>query len=92
MLKPTKKAILVELKEDYEHVVVTEQKYATRTKGVCIDSGVPEFEHLVGLVVYFPAYKDDAEATYQGRKYAFVETENILGYDDGDDLFKEEIA
>lgn len=91
MLKPTKKALLVEPQEDYAHVVVTEQKYATKTKGLCLTSGDDEYKYLEGKIVYFPAYKDDAEAEVNGKKYVFIEIKNVLGYDDGDDLKAEEI-
>lgn len=36
-LKPLPGRILVELREKYEYVATTEQKYDTKTSGICVD-------------------------------------------------------
>lgn len=40
-LKPLPGRILVELREKYEYVATTEQKYDTKTSGICVDMELP---------------------------------------------------
>lgn len=78
MVTPTKDYILVELKDEYEHIAVTEQKYDTKTKGVCKRVGDPEHKRWVGKVVYWESYKDDTKTT---DGLAFIKTEFVMGYE-----------
>lgn len=96
-LTPLPGRILVELCDRYEHVATTEQKYDTRTSGICIDVG-PTPYNLVGKVspdefdsaaqglkgkrVFWEEYKDGAVIEREGKKYAFIKIEDLDGYED----------
>jgi co-chaperonin GroES (HSP10) len=52
-LKPLPGRVLVEIREKYEHVTMTEQKYDTKTSGICI--AVPEDEEFrTGVAAELP--------------------------------------
>lgn len=93
-LKPLPGHVLVELREKYEHVAVTEQKYDTKTSGICVAVGyvpreiandVVELEPYLpipGKRVFWEEYKDGAVIERDGKKYAFIKIEDLDGYED----------
>lgn len=91
-LKPLPGRILVELREKYEHVAVTEKKYETKTSGICVDcasfkakSTLAELWEGISLrnkLVFWEEYKDGAVIERDGKKYAFIKIEDIDGYED----------
>jgi hypothetical protein len=91
-LKPLPGRILVELREKYAHVATTEQKYDTKTSGICIDYFLPDnasddLKHLFNdtvlmKLVFWEEYKDGAIIERDGKKYAFIKIEDLDGYED----------
>lgn len=94
-LKPLPGRILVELREKYEHVATTAQKYDTKTSGICIDvpriygyvAGIvdpvdPEHSELIGQLVFWDEYKDGAVIERDDKKYAFIKIEDLDGFED----------
>lgn len=96
-LHPLPGHALIEIREKYEHVATTEQKYETRTSGICIEivavSGYPFAEMMEsdqvkaympirGKIVYWQEYKDGAILERDGKKYTFVKIEDLDGYED----------
>jgi len=93
-LKPLPGRILVELNEKYEHVATTEQKYDTRTSGICISLNIVKlssmdakemsdmYSPLIGRRVFWEEYKDGAVIERDGKKYAFIKVEDLDGYED----------
>jgi co-chaperonin GroES (HSP10) len=79
MLIPARECILVELKNAYQNIETTDQKYETRTRGLCLAVGKDIEDDLVGSTVFFESYKDDALVERDGKKYAFIKAEYILG-------------
>lgn len=81
MLIPARDCILVELGSEYKNIETPDKKYDTRTHGTCvaIGSDLTEDGGLVGCTVFFESYKDDAEVTRDGKKFAFIKGEYILG-------------
>jgi co-chaperonin GroES (HSP10) len=96
MLKPLPGRVLVELRDKYEHVAVTEEKYQTLTSGVCIDWFAPTghkdpetiavldtiYNHLPGKLLFWESYREGETITRDGKKYAFIKLEDIAGYED----------
>lgn len=96
-LKPLPGRILVELREKYQHVATADQKYDTKTSGICIEAaaviGHPYpamlasdvetcYVSLKGKLVFWEEYKDGAVIERDGKKYAFVKIEDLDGYED----------
>jgi desulfoferrodoxin (superoxide reductase-like protein) len=77
MIIPNEGYILVELKDEYSHIAVADQKYATKTRGVCISVGDIEHENWVGHLVYWESYKDDTKVN---ETQAFIKSEYVMGY------------
>lgn len=95
-LKPLPGRILVELREKYQHVATAEQKYDTKTSGICLEYSykVGDNERLAandirtlytrikGKLVFWEEYKDGAVIERDGKKYAFIKIEDLDGYED----------
>lgn len=91
-LKPLPGHVLVELRDTYEHIATTQQKYDTRTSGICI-SYVAYLNNKAELDywdkhdprnkrVFWEEYKDGAVIEREGKKYAFIKLEDLTGYED----------
>ena len=52
-LIPLQGNILVEIREAFDNVVYVEEKYDTKTQGLCVAVGDKELEHLVGKRVFW---------------------------------------
>lgn len=95
-LKPLPGRVLVEIREKYEHVTMTEQKYDTKTSGIflrfIIDGRTLSdserktvrtfYDGLVNKIVFWEEYKDGAVIERDGKKYAFIKIEDLDGYED----------
>lgn len=91
-LMPLPGRVLVELREKYTHVATTEQKYDTKTSGICIGVNAPanwnkdkrlDYPHsMINLVVFWEEYKNSEPIERDGKKYAFVKIEDLDGYED----------
>jgi len=84
-LNPLPGHALVELREKYGEIATTEQKYDTRTSGIClkINSYSPEdFDHLLGSLVFWEEYKDGAVIERDGKRYAFIKIADLTGWED----------
>lgn len=85
MLKPAHDCILVELKDQYKHIAITEKKYDTRTQGVCVAVGRDiDQPDLIGKLVFFESYKDDAIVERDDKRFAFIKADYVLGMEDAD--------
>lgn len=84
-LKPLPGRILVELREKYQHVATTEQKYDTKTSGICIDVPEERDSELKGKLIFWEEYKDGAVIERDSKKYAFIKIEDLDGYEDVQD-------
>lgn len=80
MLIPDNNNILVEIKGDYDLIEVTEQKYDTKTQGICIAVANPKHEKWIGKRVYFKSYEDDSKIDEDGKTLAFIEAKIVKGY------------
>jgi co-chaperonin GroES (HSP10) len=95
-LEPLPGRVLVEIREKYSHVATTEQKYDTKTSGICIDWFAPMghkdeesiavlntvYEHLPGKLVFWQEYREGAIIERDGKKYAFIKIEDLDGWED----------
>lgn len=95
MLKPLPGRVLVEIREQYNHVAVTQQKYDTRTSGVVVEMAylwkkddpltqdeIQIFYPKPGQLVFWEEYKDGAVIERNGKKYAFIKIDDLDGYED----------
>jgi len=82
MLKPENKNILVEIKGDYDIIAVTDQKYDTKTQGICLEVADPSNKEWIGKRVFFKSYEDDTEIERDGKKLAFIEAKFVKGTED----------
>lgn len=85
MLKPLPGRVLVEIREKYSHVATTEQKYDTKTSGICVAVGPPDHSYekfIKNRLVFWEEYKDGATIERDGKKYAFIKIEDLDGYED----------
>lgn len=94
-LKPLPGRVLVEIREKYAHVATTEQKYDTKTSGICVDIYFDNhlgewtmddiecsYLRVMGKLVFWEQYKDGAIIERDGKKYAFIKIEDLDGYED----------
>lgn len=92
-LKPLPGRVLVEIREKYQNVATPDQKYDTKTSGICINVGYPygnttrmeseiQYVSLVDKLVFWEEYKDGAIIERDGKKYAFIKIEDLDGYED----------
>lgn len=80
----------MEIREKYSHVATTEQKYDTKTSGVCLkyaaEKPIPQkngvYDYLLGKLVFWEEYKNSAIIERDGKKYAFIKIEDLDGYED----------
>jgi co-chaperonin GroES (HSP10) len=83
-LVPKDDRLLVELLGAYQHVATVEQKYETKTSGICVaipaNIDLPELRKLVGKQIFWQEYKDGKEIVVDGKKYAFIKIEDVDGY------------
>lgn len=86
-LTPLPGRVLVELPETYQNVVAPDQKYATKTSGICVAvarDAEPAHYELTGRLVFWEEYKDGATIERDGKKYAFIKIEDLDGYEQTD--------
>lgn len=93
-LKPLPGRVLVEIREKYAHVAMTEQKYDTKTSGICLkfyrvfksEDDNPTlhnlYDNLPGKLVFWQEYKEGQIIERDGKKYAFIKIEDLDGYED----------
>lgn len=80
---------LVELRDKYEFVATTQQKYDTRTSGICLavltnsEPQAPWYAaHLPEKIVFWEEYKTGMAIERDGKQYAFIKIEDLTGYED----------
>lgn len=81
MLKPINGSVLVELLDELEFIQTPDKPYATKTKGTVVDGGESAGD-LVGKTVFFADFKDGTQVEVKGKTYAFIDYEDIKGYDE----------
>lgn len=84
-LHPLPGRILVEIREKYSHTATLDQKYDTKTSGICLSEletdGITRYE-LEGKLVFWQEYKEGAIIERDSKKYAFIKIEDLDGYED----------
>lgn len=80
---------LVEIREKYKHVAVTEQKHESKTSGLCvaiapIGDEQSSYDKALGKIVYWEEYKDGEIIEYEDARYTFVKLEDLDGYKNGE--------
>jgi len=73
--------ILVEIREAFDNVVYVDEKYDTKTQGICIDVADKDLQHIVGKRVFWRKYEDGEHITQGDKLYAFIETKALQGYE-----------
>ena len=81
-LKPISGNILVEIREAFSDVVYADQKYDTKTQGICIAVGDKDLEILTNKLVYWRKYEDGEHILRDGRTFAFIKVDALQGYED----------
>lgn len=90
-LKPLPGRVLVEIRERYSNVATTEQKYDTKTSGICVNicyepqslrSLTKTTPNILGKMVYWQEYKDGQILERDGKKYTFIKIEDLDGFED----------
>src|SRR5882762_2215074 len=94
-LQPLPGRVLVELREEYAHVAVTENKHDTKTSGICVSYNIPGpfsieaadhwYKHVLNSVVFWDEYKQGKTIERDGKKYAFIRIEDVDGYEEAVD-------
>lgn len=81
-LEPIHDSVLVELTGELQFIEMPDKQYATNTTGKVLKVALhnEEYHYLIGKQVYFEAFKD-LEVTKDDQKYAFVNIEDIRGFD-----------
>ena len=81
-LEPIHDSVLVELTGELTMVELPDKQYATNTTGKVLKVALnhEEYHYLLGKQIYFEAFKD-LEVTKDDRKFAFVNLEDIRGFD-----------
>lgn len=82
MLQPENNNILVEIEGSYDLIATPDQKYDTKTKGICIAVANPKHKEWIGKQVYFKSYEDDTEVEEDGKTLAFIEAKYVKGSKD----------
>lgn len=90
-LHPLPGHVLVELRDKYTVVKTADEKYDTRSNGICqmctlAVSMPPEdsvfYRSLEDKLVFWEEYKTGEIITRDGKDYAFIKTEDLTGYED----------
>lgn len=88
MLRPLNGRLLVQLdSSEYGEILTTKKEYESTQSGIVIDSGdSPKGKDLFGFRVFWLEYKDsDATFDYNGKKLAFIDYKDIVGYETKED-------
>lgn len=80
-MTPLKGNILVEIRESFDNVIYVDEKFDTKTQGVCIAVGDEDNQFLVGKRVYWRKYEDGEHILSNDKVYAFIETKALQGYE-----------
>ena len=81
-LIPLQGNILVEIREAFDNVVYVDEKYDTKTQGLCVAVGDKDLEHLIGKRVFWRKYEDGEHIFIDNSAFAFIETKALQGYED----------
>lgn len=73
-------AVLVELQDKHSLIALTEQKYDTKTQGVCVVSN-DEHPEWLNNKIHWESYKDDTTVRINGKDYAAIKAEYVLFYE-----------
>lgn len=82
-MRPLPEYVLVELDNSpYSNIDVTAKKYDTTQTGIVLDYA--EHSHIkAGCRIYWKAMKDlDATFDKDGKKVAFININDVVGYDE----------
>lgn len=81
-MKPLKGNVLVQIREKFDNVVYVDEKFDTKTQGICVAVGDKELEFLIGKRVYWRKYEDGEHILMGDDSFAFIETKALQGYED----------
>lgn len=79
MLEPENNNILVEIKGEFSVIETPEQKYDTKTQGICLAVANPKHKGWIGKRVFFKSYEDDTIIERDDVKLAFIEAKYVKG-------------
>lgn len=79
-LKPLKDFVLVEIKELFDSVIYVEEKFDTKTTGLCLAVGDDKYKHLKGKQIYWEKYSDGQHIMQNDKSYTFIKIDKIEGY------------
>lgn len=74
-------SILVALEDENSLIALTEQKYDTKTQGVCVAVSDEKYNKWLHKKVHWESYKDDASMPLNGKRYAAIKTKYVLFYE-----------